>query len=76
MSTDYNAEILKADFITDGRDTLPRHDTKKWNYRDPSNILGACFHQSLEEYGSASGNARYHAGPNHIRRGGRPASNA
>jgi len=68
----YNDELLKAAFVVDGRDNLPSHDTKVWAYRDPENLLGAVYHQSLEDYGLASGNAKYHVGPNHISKTGLP----
>lgn len=68
----HNDRILEADFVVDMRDELPRHDTKKWSQRDPSVIKGVVFHQSLDDYGTASGNAKYHAGPNHISSDGLP----
>jgi len=70
--TDYNEELLKLSFVEDGRTSLPHHATKKWPERDSSLIVGVCFHQSLEERGSASGNAKYHVGPNHISETGLP----
>ena len=69
---DYNAEILKADFIVDARTTLPRHATKKWSRRDPSKLKGIVYHQSLDDYGLAKNNAKYHVGPNHITELGLP----
>jgi hypothetical protein len=69
---DYNAKILEADFIVDKRTELPHHDTKKWGRRDPSVIKGVVYHQSLDDYGTAAGNAKYHSGPNHISKDGLP----
>lgn len=66
----YDSEILKAKFIC--IETLPVHKTKKWDKRDPAKLKGVVLHQSLEEYGTASGNARYHVGPNHISDTGLP----
>ena len=68
----YNKRILEADFIVDMRDKLPRHASKKWRFRDPDYLEGVCYHQSLEEHGRASGNARYHSNPNHISNDGLP----
>lgn len=70
--TDYNAELLKI-VDEDGRATLPRHPKKKWSYRNPYLIKGMCFHQSMENYGIASGNAKYDVGPNHISEDGLPS---
>lgn len=69
---DYNAKILECGVIDDGRTTLPRHATKKWGRRDPTKIKGVVYHQSLDEYGRASGNAKYHTQPNHISKTGLP----
>lgn len=69
---DYNSKILEADFMEDGRESLPRHDSRKWSHRDPEKIIGVCFHQSLDDYGRAKGNARYHMNPNHISKAGLP----
>lgn len=66
----YDELILDASFIELG--TLPAHDTKEWSKRDPAKLKGAVIHQSLEEYGTASGNAKYHVGPNHISEDGLP----
>jgi hypothetical protein len=68
----YNDELMKLGFVADGRKTLARHATKKWKRRDPAGIKGLVIHQSLEEHGSASGNAKYHSGPNHISKDGLP----
>jgi hypothetical protein len=68
---DYNTLLIEAGLV-DGRETLPRHSTKKWDNRDPSKLLGAVYHQSLDNYGTASGNAKYHSGPNHISKDGLP----
>jgi len=68
----YNDEILSLDSVVDGRETLPRNPKKEWGKRDPANLKGMVFHQSLEERGSASGNAKYHSGPNHISEDGLP----
>jgi len=69
----FNDEILKADFVIDGRSHLPKHAEKEWASRNPADLQGVCFHQSLEEYGTARGNARYHVGPNHISQKGLPS---
>jgi len=66
----YDDLLLAAPFIE--LETLPVHDTKQWDKRDPSKLKGAVVHQSLEEYGTASGNAKYHVGPNHISEDGLP----
>jgi hypothetical protein len=68
----FNDRILEADFISDGRGTLPTNPDREWPARDPEKLQGVCYHQSLEEHGRAAGNARYHAGPNHISRNGLP----
>lgn len=68
--TDYNLKILESGLVV--QKELPTHPTKKWSLRDPSKIQGVCFHQSMEEYGTAMGNARYHVGPNHISPEGLP----
>jgi hypothetical protein len=65
-------EFLKLPFVIDGRKTLPRHPTKKWGKRAIKDIQGVVLHQSLEERASASGNAKYHSGPNHISPDGLP----
>ncbi|KKL49114.1 hypothetical protein LCGC14_2318770 [marine sediment metagenome] len=62
---DYNKALLEAGLV-DGRKTLTRHNTKRWDRRNPSKIIGVVMHQSLDNYGTASGIAKYHAGPNHI----------
>ena len=67
----YNKQILEAPFIILD-EALPTHDTKKWEERDPAELKGLVVHQSLEEYGTASGNAKYHVGPNHISEDGLP----
>jgi len=66
----YDDLILEAPFIV--LETLPVHDTKKWEKRNPAELKGAVVHQSLENYGSAAGNAKYHVGPNHISEDGLP----
>jgi len=66
----YDDRILEAPFVE--LETLPVHETKKWSKRDPEKLKGLVVHQSLEEYGSASGNAKYHVGPNHISEDGLP----
>lgn len=66
----YDDLILEASFIV--LETLPVHPTKKWEKRDPTKLKGAVVHQSLENYGSAAGNAKYHVGPNHISETGLP----
>ena len=68
----FNDELIKFPYLADGRKTLARHATKKWKRRDPNTLKGLVLHQSLEEHGSASGNARYHVGPNHISDTGLP----
>lgn len=68
----FNEELLKLGCARDGRECLERHSTKKWERRYPSDIQGMVFHQSLEERGSASGNAKYHVGSNHISEEGLP----
>jgi hypothetical protein len=72
MLMNYNDELLKFPDMVDMRKTLPRHATKTWKRRDPATIQGVVYHQSLEEIGSASGNAKYHVGPNHISDTGLP----
>lgn len=69
---DYNTKLLEADFVQDVRTKLPRHPSKQWSTRDADLLVGACYHQSLEEYGRVRGNARYHCGPNHISSNGLP----
>lgn len=69
---DYNELLLKADFVIDGRVSLPHQTSKKWAQRDPKVIKGVVYHQSLDDYGTASGNAKYHTGPNHISQKGLP----
>lgn len=66
------SEFLKLPFVIDGRKTLSRHPTKKWGRRELKGIEGVVLHQSLEEHASASGNAKYHSGPNHISPDGLP----
>lgn len=68
----YNDELLKADFMVDSRKDAPKHLTKEWAHRDSAQLKGMVFHQSLEERGSYSGNAKYHVGPNHISSDGLP----
>lgn len=68
----YNEELLKMRWARDGRKIFARHPTKQWSRRDPTELKGIVLHQSLEEHGSASGNARYHVGPNHISSDGLP----
>jgi hypothetical protein len=68
----YNEKLLDAPYMVDARETLPRNPDKKWGTRDPAKLEGLVLHQSLEEHGSASGNARYHSGPNHISPDGLP----
>lgn len=68
---DYNKRILEVRFINDGRGSLS-DGKKSWPSRDPEELKGVCFHQSLEQYGTASGNAKYHMGPNHISKDGLP----
>jgi len=70
MSDKFDDLVLEAKFIS--LETLPIHDTKEWGKRDPTKLKGAVVHQSLENYGSASGNAKYHVGPNHISETGLP----
>ena len=72
MTVDYNDILLESGLIVDGRDTLPRHASKSWDDRDPRLLEGVCYHQSLEAFGTASGNAKYHVSPNHISDGGLP----
>lgn len=67
----YNDRILEADFIKEDSD-LPMHSTRSWDHRDPDKLKGVVVHQSLESYGTASGNAKYHVGPNHISEEGLP----
>lgn len=66
----YHDQILDLSFIE--VETLPVHATKKWSKRDISKLKGMVVHQSLEEYRRASGNAKYHVGPNHISEEGLP----
>jgi hypothetical protein len=70
---DYNKTLLQADFIEDGRTSLARNPDKRWGRRDPKIIKGVVFHQSLDNYGTVHGNARYHSQPNHISSSGLPA---
>jgi hypothetical protein len=67
-----NERILEAYFVVDGRESLARHETKEWRQREPEGIKGVVYHQSLDDRGSASGNAKYHVGPNHISSSGLP----
>jgi hypothetical protein len=67
----YNDKILEASFIHEGVD-LPVHPTKSWDLRDPAKLKGAVIHQSLDNYGTAMGNAKYHVGSNHISEDGLP----
>ena len=53
-------------------ESLAKHLTKEWDKRDPAKLKGMVIHQSLEERGKASGNAKYHVGPNHISEDGLP----
>jgi hypothetical protein len=74
---DYNNQVLTPNFklslkIFDGRKSLPHHKTEKWDQRDPIKILGVVYHQSLENFGTASGNSKYHVDPNHISDNGLP----
>lgn len=70
-SNNPTAEVIKkfeessVGFL-DGRNSLPKNHDRAWAYRAAETIKGVVYHQSLEEYGTASGNARYHSGPNHI----------
>lgn len=66
----YHELILELSFVQ--VETLPVHATKKWSKRDPAKLKGMVIHQSLEERGRASGNAKYHVGPNHISEDGLP----
>lgn len=66
----YHEKIMELAFVK--VQELPVHDTKKWAKRDPNELKGVVVHQSLEEYGTAKGNARYHVGPNHISSDGLP----
>jgi len=68
---DYNQELIQRG-IDDGRKTLPRHKSKVWDPRASSILKGMVYHQSLEDYGTASGNAAYHVGPNHLSDTGLP----
>lgn len=70
--TDHNDKIFASGLVV--HKTLATNDdpTKQWEERDPYQIQGMCVHQSLEEYGTASGNAKYHSGPNHISQEGLP----
>lgn len=61
----YNEKLIDLGLV-DCRLTLPRNTALSWSKRDPSALLGAVYHQSLEDYGTASGNAKYHSGPNHL----------
>jgi hypothetical protein len=65
-------DLLSTSIVTDHRRALPHHSTKKWTRRMASEIKGLVVHQSLEEHGTASGNAKYHVGPNHISDTGLP----
>jgi hypothetical protein len=67
----YNDRILEAHFIQEDPD-LQKHSTKSWDLRDPAKLKGVVLHQSLEVYGTASGNAKYHVKPNHISKDGLP----
>lgn len=69
---DYNEELLVPGFMLDLRSSLPRNYAKAWPRREPEDLKGVVFHQSLEDYGTAWGNAKYHAGPNHISKEGLP----
>lgn len=62
----YTTELLKQPFVIDARGALPRNPTKAWRKRDPSKIVGVCYHQALEATGSAMGTAKYDCGPNHL----------
>jgi hypothetical protein len=69
--TSYNDKILESGFIQE-EPNLPKHKTKSWGLRDPEKLKGLVVHQSLEEYGTVRGNAKYHVGPNHISKDGLP----
>lgn len=69
---DYNEELLVPGFMLDLRSSLPRNYAKMWPRREPEDLKGVVFHQSLEDYGTAWGNARYHSGSNHISKEGLP----
>jgi len=68
----YTEELLKLPFAVDVRKVLPRNPKKQWGKRDPSKLVGVCFHQSLDDLGSCSGTAKYDCGPNHISPDGLP----
>lgn len=69
LKQSYDTDLFE---IIDARNYLPKHNTKQWNRRDPVNLLGVVYHQSLENYGTANGNATYHINPNHISNDGLP----
>lgn len=70
MPMTYDDLLLRAHFIE--LESLPVHATKKWGKRDPEKLKGVVVHQSLETYGTARGNAKYHVGPNHLSKTGLP----
>ena len=70
MTMTHDDLLLQAHFIE--LETLAHHATKKWDKRDPEKLKGAVVHQSLETYGTASGNAKYHVSPNHVSADGLP----
>ena len=70
--TTYEELLLKSPLVVDMRGELPTHKTKTWPTRDVSKLLGVVYHQSLDNYGTAHGNAKYHVGPNHLSSAGLP----
>lgn len=69
----YTEELLKLPFVKDARTVLPRNSTvTPWSQRDPSKLLGVCYHQSLDAGASAMGTAKYDCGPNHMSPKGLP----
>mgnify|MGYP001200430343 CR=1 FL=1 len=55
----------------DGREILPRHETKKFKERSVGGIKGIVIHQSAGR-DNPEATARYHVGPNHISKDGNP----
>ena len=69
----YNDELLRTVLgLEDMRGKLPTHSTKRWSSRNPANLRGVCYHQSLDDSNSVEGLAKYHVGPNHISNEGLP----